>query len=53
MLHKDYDRKSSVAKKVISGRDSQGSWIQDEPIAGNHQSQSNSDSDASHLIIDS
>jgi hypothetical protein len=33
MLQKDYDRKSSAAKK-ISGRDSQGAWQQDEVIGG-------------------
>jgi hypothetical protein len=33
MLHKDYNRKRSVAKNV-SGRDSQGTWRQDEPIGG-------------------
>jgi hypothetical protein len=33
MLHKDYDRKGSVAKK-ISGRDTQGAWGQDELIGG-------------------
>jgi hypothetical protein len=31
MLHKDYNRKSSVAKK-ISGRESQGACRQDELI---------------------
>jgi hypothetical protein len=34
MLHKDYDRKGSVAKKEISGRDHQGAWRQDELIDG-------------------
>jgi hypothetical protein len=34
LLHKDYGRKSSVAKKKISGRDSQGAWRQDELIGG-------------------
>jgi hypothetical protein len=33
MLHKDYDRKGSVAKK-ISDRDSQVAWRQDELIGG-------------------
>jgi hypothetical protein len=33
MLHKDYDRKGSVEKK-ISGRESQGAWRQDELIGG-------------------
>jgi hypothetical protein len=33
MLHKDYDREGSVAKK-ISGRESQGAWRQDELIGG-------------------
>jgi hypothetical protein len=32
MLHKDNDRKGSVAK--ISGRDLQGAWRQDELIGG-------------------
>jgi hypothetical protein len=33
MLHKDYDRKGSVAKKKkISGREPQGAWRQDELI---------------------
>jgi hypothetical protein len=31
MLHKDYDSKGSVEKKV-SGRESQGVWHQDELI---------------------
>jgi hypothetical protein len=30
MLHKDYDRKGSVGKKKISGRESQWTWRQDE-----------------------
>jgi hypothetical protein len=30
-LHKDYDRKDSVEKK-ISGHESQGAWCQDELI---------------------
>jgi hypothetical protein len=34
MLHKDYYRKSSVEKKNISGRGSQGAWHQDELIGG-------------------
>jgi hypothetical protein len=33
MLHKDYDRKDSVAKK-ISGRESQGACRQDELVGG-------------------
>jgi hypothetical protein len=32
MLRKDYDRKDSVEK--ISGRESQGTWGQDELISG-------------------
>jgi hypothetical protein len=32
-LHKDYDRKGSVDKKV-SGRESQGAWAKDELIGG-------------------
>jgi hypothetical protein len=32
MLHKDYNRKGSVAK--ISGHDPQGAWRQDELIGG-------------------
>jgi hypothetical protein len=32
MLHKDYDRKGSVAKKKKSGRESQAVWQQDELI---------------------
>jgi hypothetical protein len=32
MLHKEYDRKGSVEK--ISGRESQGTWRQDELIGG-------------------
>jgi hypothetical protein len=32
-LHKDFDRKGSVEKK-ISGRDTQGAWCQDELIGG-------------------
>jgi hypothetical protein len=34
MLHKDYDRKGSVARKKNSGRESQGDWRQDELIGG-------------------
>jgi hypothetical protein len=34
MLHKDYDRKGSVAKKKNSGRESQRAWRQDELIGG-------------------
>jgi hypothetical protein len=34
-LHKDYDRKSSVAKKNMSGRELQGACRQDELIGGN------------------
>jgi hypothetical protein len=33
MLHKDCDRKRSVAKKV-SGRELQGAWRQDDLIGG-------------------
>jgi hypothetical protein len=33
MLHKDYDRKCSIEKKK-SGRESQGTWHQDELIGG-------------------
>jgi hypothetical protein len=33
MLHKNYDRKGSVAKN-ISARDPQGAWRQDELIGG-------------------
>jgi hypothetical protein len=33
MLHKDYDRKGSVEKR-ISGREPQGVWRQDELIGG-------------------
>jgi hypothetical protein len=35
MLHKDYDRKGSVEKK-ISGHEKQGAWRQDELIGGKH-----------------
>jgi hypothetical protein len=34
MLHKDYDRKGSVAKKENSGSDPQGACRQDELIGG-------------------
>jgi hypothetical protein len=35
MLHKNYDRKDSVAKrKKISGREPQGAWREDEVIGG-------------------
>jgi hypothetical protein len=34
MLHKDYDRKGSVAKIKICGRETQGAWRQDELIGG-------------------
>jgi hypothetical protein len=34
MLHKDYDRKGSIAKKKTSGRDHQGAWRQDELTGG-------------------
>jgi hypothetical protein len=30
----DYDRKSSVEKRRISGRESQGAWSQDGLIGG-------------------
>jgi hypothetical protein len=33
MLHKDYDCKDSVEKKV-TGRESPGAWRQDELIGG-------------------
>jgi hypothetical protein len=33
MLHKDYDRKGSVEKKIF-GREFQGSWRQDELFGG-------------------
>jgi hypothetical protein len=33
MLHKDYDRKGSVAKNN-SARESEGAWRQDELIGG-------------------
>jgi hypothetical protein len=32
MLHKDYERKGTVAKKRTSGCNPQGAWRQDEPI---------------------
>jgi hypothetical protein len=36
MLHKDYERNGSVAKKIKNktGRESQGAWRQDEMIGG-------------------
>jgi hypothetical protein len=34
MLHTDYNRNGSVAKKKISGREPQGAWCQDELIGG-------------------
>jgi hypothetical protein len=35
MLHKDYDRNDSVAKKIYtSGRESQEAWRRDELIGG-------------------
>jgi hypothetical protein len=34
MLHKDYDRKGSVAKIKNSGREPQEAWHQDELIGG-------------------
>jgi hypothetical protein len=34
MLHKDYDRMGSIAKKKNFGRDPQGAWRQDEQIRG-------------------
>jgi hypothetical protein len=35
MLHKDYDRKGSVAKKKkTSGHEPQKAWRQDKPIGG-------------------
>jgi hypothetical protein len=33
MVHKDYDRKGSVEKKIV-GRESQRAWRQDELIGG-------------------
>jgi hypothetical protein len=33
MIHKDYDRKGSIAKKN-SGREPQGAWRQDELMGG-------------------
>jgi hypothetical protein len=44
MLHKDYNRKGSVGKK-IAGRGSQGAWRQDELMAVYRQSYSISDSE--------
>jgi hypothetical protein len=32
MLHKDYDRKGSVEKNIISGREPQGASLQDRLI---------------------
>jgi hypothetical protein len=34
MLHKNYDRIGSVAKKKISGRDPEGAWRKNELIGG-------------------
>jgi hypothetical protein len=34
MLHNDYDRKCSVEKRKITGRESQGAWRQDELMGG-------------------
>jgi hypothetical protein len=34
MLHKNYDRKGSVAKNEFYIRQSQGAWRQDELIGG-------------------
>jgi hypothetical protein len=34
MLHEDYDRRGSVEKKKIFGREPQGAWRQDELIDG-------------------
>jgi predicted transposase YbfD/YdcC len=34
MLHNDHDSKDSAEKKIISGRDTQGAWRQDELIGG-------------------
>jgi hypothetical protein len=34
MVYKDYNRKSSV-EKIISDRDPQGAWRQEELIGGN------------------
>jgi hypothetical protein len=34
MLRKDYDRKGSVTKTQISGRETQGTWSQDELVDG-------------------
>jgi hypothetical protein len=44
MLHKYYDCKGSVEKK-ISGRESQGAWRQDELIGGKPPVVNNSDFD--------
>jgi hypothetical protein len=35
MLHKDYDRKGSVAEKKKLSCDPKGAWRQDELIGGN------------------
>jgi hypothetical protein len=34
MLRKDYYRKVSIQKKIISGHESQGAWSQDELFGG-------------------
>jgi hypothetical protein len=34
MLHKDYDRMGSVAKRKLYDRGPQGAWLQDELIGG-------------------
>jgi hypothetical protein len=34
MLHKDYDRKGSVAKRKDAGREPQEAWRQDDLIGG-------------------
>jgi hypothetical protein len=34
VLHKEYDRKGSVAKEKMSGREPQGAWRKDEMIGG-------------------
>jgi hypothetical protein len=41
MLHKDYDRKGSVAKEIY-GCDPKGAWRQEEPIGCKTESQSES-----------
>jgi hypothetical protein len=38
MLHKDYDRKASVAQRKVSGHEPQSAWRQDELMAVNQQS---------------